>query len=39
MMVCYMRQRKSSKSMQNEERYKGRGYEHMDDTWNRADRR
>ena len=20
------------------ERYKGRGYEHMDDTWNRADR-
>lgn len=21
------------------ERYKGRGYEHMDDTWNRADRR
>ena len=24
MMVCYMRQRKSSKSIQNEERYKGR---------------
>lgn len=21
------------------ERYKGRGYEHMDDTWNQADRR
>lgn len=38
MMEYYMRQRKSSKSMQNEERYKGRGYEYMDDTWNRADR-